>query len=152
MKFRIGIGLILLVSVLAGCGKSSTTSPSDLTINVPAAGTFSVSNANNSVYCFQDALVTVTDENDTPRQGVKLTIYEHGAFGGFYTDYTFATLRSSPYEDETDSYGKIKVNYCTAPFTCSATADFTATLGYRVQSGTISATHTDTYTIKKCGT
>lgn len=154
-QIALAIAIIILslggIMGITSCGKNATA-PSDYTITVPSDGTFSVSNANNNRWFFQDSLVKVTDSDGKAKQGIKLKIYEHGSFGGFYSNNQFTGAQlSNPYDDVTDGSGTVLVNYRTAAFTCNST-DQTYTLGYRAQSGSLSTVHTDTFTVKQCGT
>lgn len=154
---QIIIAIAIIVLSLGGimgimaCGNSATA-PSDYTITVPSDGDFTVSNANSSRSVFQDSLVIVTDGDGKTKEGIKLKIYGHGSFGGFYSNNQFTGAQlSNPYEDVTDGSGVVLVNYRTAAFTCNSTEQ-TYTLGYRAQSGSVSTVHTDTFTVKQCGT
>ena len=141
----------LMMCILIGCSQSATA-PSDFKITLPADATVSLSNAFGTRVCYQDIIATVTDVNSKPRNGLVVSVYGQSTFGSFYSDNTLGTALTSPYTTKTDSEGKISVNYCSAAFTCSATADLSATFGIRVQGGTISGERTTTVTIKTCGT
>lgn len=149
MRYRLYAGLILLM--LAGCSQSFN-SPSDFTVSVPADATVTLSNASAEAVCYQDIIATVTDADGKPRNGIVTGVYAQGSFGNFFTNSTFGTIVANPYNATTDFQGKINLNYCSAPFTCSATGDITTTFSFRVQAGTTSASRVTTVTIKKCGT
>lgn len=149
-KIIAGISIMIFtlgcITLLTACSKDSSTSPSEFTISVPGDETVE---AYGGPLAWQDQVVSVRDITGKPRQGMKVTVYEHGGFGNFYTDNTFSTPLPSPYSATTDDFGTIKINYTSAGFGCG-TEDVTFTLGYRVQSGAIWSTHTDTITVKKC--
>lgn len=131
---------------ISGCDNKATA-PSDYTITVPSDTDYTLDNASNTRVRYRNYIALVKDANGTPKQGIKVTVLSHGnGLSSFYSDYNLTTALPDPYEDNTDSNGRILVHYRSAAFT-SISTEQTYTFGFRAQSGGVEATHTDTVTV-----
>lgn len=143
------IGLILL---LIGCGKSTSTAPSDFTITAPSNSTEEYANPLNTTSGSINYTLPflVKDASGKPRNGIKVKFYLVN--GTLYSDETFLTAVATPYEVETNDDGVAKAFVKVIHPACDATTDtkFTVTLTGSLQI--TGATWTDTVTVKKCGT
>lgn len=151
MKYRLYLGFILLL--LMGCGKSSTTAPSDFAISAPDAATDTFSTLSpqtpgSSVNW--SLLFVVRDSSGAPRQGVEVSFLLLNAT--LYSDSSFSTPVTTPYKVTTNDHGVANAYVKVTSPACSATADVTYTVTLTGMLETTSAQWTDAVTVNTCGT
>lgn len=151
MRYRFCVGFIFLM--LIGCGRTSTTAPSDFTISAPdaATDTFSTLSPQTPGSSVNWSLrFVVTDASGAPRQGVDVSFLLLNAT--LYSDSSFSTSVTTPYKVTTNDYGVANAYVKVTSPACSATADVTYTVTLTGMLETTSAQWTDAVTVKKCGT